>query len=182
MQNMFSRDTRWASPAVTNVQNAVDAVCERYALFTAFTRFLTPRTIEECGGQWKVFYRNCPDMLAGNLPAGSANIIDSLRRFIPPAIVVDRYVYSAFSSPALKSHLTDMGGTTLVVSGVETDMCMQATLMDAVDHGLRSIVVVDAVASSFPDGHHAILDFVAPRFEHQIELVTCGELFANWNP
>jgi nicotinamidase-related amidase len=39
------------------------------------------------------------------------------------------------------------------VTGSETDVCESATIMSAVDHGFRVILVRDGVCSSSDEGH-----------------------------
>ena len=70
----------------------------------------------------------------------------------------------------------------MILTGVETDVCVLATALSAVDRGFRVIVVSDAVASSDMDSHRACLELVYPRYDQQIELVTCEELLASGWP
>jgi nicotinamidase-related amidase len=45
----------------------------------------------------------------------------------------------------------------LVVTGPETDVCVRATVLGAVDHGYRVVLVPDAICSSSDEGHDALL-------------------------
>jgi nicotinamidase-related amidase len=67
--------------------------------------------------------------------------------------VFDKPVYSAFAGHKLHRHLQDRGTDTLLVTGSETDVCVLATVIGAVDHGYRVIVVTDAACSSSDEGH-----------------------------
>jgi nicotinamidase-related amidase len=52
----------------------------------------------------------------------------------PPAIIIDKTRYSAFTEPTLlASHLREREADALIVSGSETDVCVLATVLDAVD-------------------------------------------------
>jgi nicotinamidase-related amidase len=62
--------------------------------------------------------------------------------------VIDKNRYSAFAEPRLIEHLRQRETDALIVSGSETDVCVLATVLDAVDIGYRVIVVRDAVCSS----------------------------------
>ena len=44
--------------------------------------------------------------------------------------------------------LDEMGAATVIVSGVETDVCVLATVMSAMDRGYRVVVPSDAVHGS----------------------------------
>jgi isochorismate hydrolase len=55
---------------------------------------------------------------------------------------------SAFAEPTLLAHLQKREADALIVSGSETDVCVLATVLDAVDLGYRVIVLRDAVCSS----------------------------------
>ena len=70
----------------------------------------------------------------------------------PPATVIDKTRYSAFAEPRLIEHLRQRETDALIVSGSETDVCVLATVLDAVDIGYRVIVVRDAVCSSSDQG------------------------------
>jgi nicotinamidase-related amidase len=62
-----------------------------------------------------------------------------------PATVIDKTRYSAFAEPALLAHLREREADPLIVSGSETDVCVLATVLDAVDLGYRVIVKRDAI-------------------------------------
>ena len=68
------------------------------------------------------------------------------------------------------------------MSGVETEVCVLATAMSAVDLGYRTVIAVDAVASSMPESHRACLEHVYPRFDQQVELARVEEILAAWSP
>ena len=69
-----------------------------------------------------------------------------------------------------------------MVSGAETDVCVLATVLGAVDLGLRVIIVQDALCSSSDAGHDALMTMYRTRFNAQIDLVSAGELFQMWRP
>jgi nicotinamidase-related amidase len=64
-----------------------------------------------------------------------------LRRFAPPATVIDKPAYSAFAQSALPSFLREKNVSTVIVTGAETDVCVLSTVLDAVDLGLRVVIV-----------------------------------------
>ena len=108
------------------------------------------------------------------------DLLPELSKFIPPAKIVDRKVFSALASPDLRALLAKNSIDTLVISGFETDVCVLATVLAAIDLGFRVVLVKDALASSNEAGEKAALHQVFSRFDQQIEVITTEELFRNW--
>ena len=105
-----------------------------------------------------------------------------LAALVQPAGVFDKPVYSAFAGHKLHRHLQDRGTDTLLVTGSETDVCVLATVIGAVDHGYRVIVVVtDAVCSSSDEGHDAMLKLYRERYSLQIEAVGSEVILSAWS-
>ena len=99
---------------------------------------------------------------------------------LPLAGIVDKAGYSAYSSADFAPLLDRLGADTLILSGVETDVCVWATVLSAIDDGRRVIIATDAVASGNRDTHDATLRIAADRFDLQIELATVDEILAAW--
>jgi nicotinamidase-related amidase len=121
-------------------------------------------------------------VLAGNVDPGIFDLMPRLAGFVPPAAVIDKMTYSAFGSPAFLAHLDAVRPRALIFTGVETDVCVLATVLDAVDHGYRAILVKDALASGEAAGHASILDVAARRYGEQIELIDTETLLKEWRP
>jgi nicotinamidase-related amidase len=96
------------------------------------------------------------------------------------ATVIDKTRYSAFAEPTLLAHLQKREADALIVSGSETDVCVLATVLDAVDLGYRVIVVRDAVCSSSDEGHDMLMRLYHSRFTEQIETATAAAILARW--
>jgi nicotinamidase-related amidase len=91
-----------------------------------------------------------------------------LATLCPSATIVDKTRSSAFAEPGLIDHLRQREADTLIVSGSETDVCVLATVLDAVDIGFRVIVVRDAVCSSSDEGHEMLMRLYHTRYTEQI--------------
>jgi len=76
--------------------------------------------------------------------------------------------------------LRDQGIDTLVVTGGETDVCVLATVLGAVDLGYRTVLVTDALCSSSDDTHDALMTLYRKRYGYQIETVTTDVALAGW--
>ena len=181
MQLMFALETKWASEAIWRALPGILKVSSRYTSQTVFTRFICPRDLSETKGQWTRFYADAEGMLSNNLHPSMMELLPELLKFIPPARIVDRKVFSALASPDLRE-LFDQGSIdTLVISGFETDVCVLATVLAAIDLGFRVVLIKDALASSNEAGEKAALHQVFSRFDQQIEVIDTEELFRNWD-
>ena len=182
MQMLFAEGTVWATPRVLEIAPAVARICEANPERTIFTRFMTPARAEQASGQLQIFYRRWSSMLASKLSPDAFDLVPALRKFVPPAAVIDKATYSAYEAPAFQQSLDDLSVSTLIFTGVETDACVLATVLTAVDRGLRVILVSDAIASGSDAGHGAAMTGVYPRYDMQIEAVTADQLLEEWKP
>jgi nicotinamidase-related amidase len=93
----------------------------------------------------------------------------------------DKTVHDAFGSDSFSAWIAKRQPSALVLFGIETDVCILATAMSAVDLGIRVVIVTDAVASSDIASHNACLQLVYPRFDQQIELGCCDDVLMAWD-
>jgi nicotinamidase-related amidase len=66
------------------------------------------------------------------------------------------------------------------VSGGETDVCVLATVLGAVDRGYRVVVATDALCSSSDETHDAMMTLYHNRYGQQVETVTTDIILENW--
>lgn len=182
MQRLFAEETEWAAPVVYDIAPRVARIVAHAPHLTLFTRFLTPKHVEDAQGQWQIYYRHWKSVLASNIDADLLDLIPPLRRFTPPARVIDKYVHSAFEAPAFQDTLDELDADTIIFTGVETDVCVLATALTAIDRGYRTILISDAIASSAPPSHRAALESIYPRFDQQVELIDTDTLLKAWTP
>jgi nicotinamidase-related amidase len=109
-------------------------------------------------------------------------LVPALARFVPPAIIIDKPGYSAFVQSRLYDLLAGKGVDTVVVTGAETDVCVLATTLSAVDLGLRVVIIEDALCSSSDEGHDALMTMYRTRLHEQIDVIKAEELFDLWQP
>lgn len=69
---------------------------------------------------------------------------------LPPAAVIidkatarDRDAYSAFEGTGLRGRLRDVGVRRLLVGGLALDVCVHATVLEALDHGFQVRLLLD---------------------------------------
>ena len=182
MQRLFAGETEWAAPVVYEIAPRVERICVHAPHLTLFTRFLTPERAEDAQGQWQIYYRHWKSVLSSTIDADLLDLIPPLRRFVPPARVIDKYVHSGFEAPSFQQALDELKADTIIFTGVETDVCVLATALTAIDRGYRTILISDAIASSSPEGHRASLDSVYPRFDQQVEVIDTDTVLKAWSP
>ena len=68
----------------------------------------------------------------------------------------------------------------LVITGAETDVCVLAAVLGAVDHGYRVILPTDAMCSASDRTHDALLTLYRERFGQQIETTDTATVLAHW--
>jgi nicotinamidase-related amidase len=182
MQNIFAKGGLWETPWMERVLPTIEAIVDRYRERTVFSRFIPPQRPEDRPGRWQHYFRRWEQATRQNLRGDELDLVPAVARFVPPALVVDKPFYSAFVRSPLYEVLTGKGIDTIVVSGAETDVCVLATTLSAVDLGFRVVIVEDALCSSSDEGHDALMTMYRTRLHEQIDVVKAAELFELWQP
>ena len=180
MQRLFGEATVWHTPSLADVVAPIGRLVSHAPDRTVFTRFMTPVTAVEAVGVWGDYYRHWSTVTTEGMSPDLLDIVPALSGWLPPALQADKTTHSAFNSGEFASQLAGLGAATVVLCGVETDVCVLATAMDAIDRGIGVIVATDAVTSSDVASHRACLDHVYPRFDQQVRLMTVDEIVAEW--
>ena len=180
MQRLFAGPGDWHTPTLAGITGAVAKIAAHRPQRSLFSRFLTPQRAEAAIGQWKHYYRRWESVTGESLTPGMLDLVPELATYAASSALIDKYGHSCFDSPAMRPALERLAATGLIVTGVETDVCVLATVLSAIDLGLRVVIVEDAVASSSPAGHVAALEAIYPRYDQQIEVLTSSELLKAW--
>jgi nicotinamidase-related amidase len=181
MQQMFDAGTPWATPWLRRVLPQVVRLCESKSGKTLFTRFMTPRSSDDARGAWKRYYRQYENMTTERIDPRLLELVPELALFVPPAKIVNKTTYSPWlRGTGLLDALLSRDIDTIVVSGGETDVCVLATVLGAVDAGFRVVIATDALCSSTNETHDAILDFYHERLSAQIEAAETDEILDAW--
>lgn len=180
MQRMFAEETAWQVPSMATIVPAIEALASAHRTATVFTRFVTPSHPREAPGQWQAYYRHWRSMAADRLDAAMVDLVEPLRVLATPATSYDKTTYSAFGSVPFAAYLAERSIRSLVLTGVETDVCVLATALEAVDRGLQVVIPADAVTSWSLASHRATLELVLPRLDQQICIATVDEIMASW--
>lgn len=180
MQRMFAEDTDWQTPWMKRVLPCVERIAEAHAAETVFTRFVPAASAQEATGRWRQYWKRWRSMTLEHIAPDLVELVPTLRRFVPPASVVDKRLYSPWFDTNLDASLRARNVETLVVTGAETDVCVLASVLGAVDLGYRVIVVTDAICSSSDETHDALMALYHQRYSQQVETATSSDVLATW--
>ena len=180
MQNLFAAETDWHTPWMERVLPQTVRLVRARPADTIFTRFIPAARPGEGHGTWKRYYERWADMTLERLAPGMVDLVPDLAPFSPPAESIDKDVYSPWLSPALEASLKRRGAEAVIVSGGETDVCVLATVLGAVDRGYRVVVADDALCSSSDETHDALIAVYRSRYGQQVEVAGTAELLSAW--
>ena len=138
MQRLFAPGGPWAVPWAQKVLPAIEELAARHPRQTLFTRFIPAARPGEGPGMWARYYRRWAEVTLANIDPALVDLMPSLARFVPPAKVLDKHVYSPWTEGRLDALLNGSGIDTLVITGGETDVCVLATVLGAIDRGFRT--------------------------------------------
>ena len=179
MQVLFDSHPDWGCPDLRRILPAVERLAQARPGRTVCTRFVPARDAASAVGCWQRYYRHWHGATLEQAGEAAVELVPELAA-LPLAGIIDKGGYSAYSSPDFVPLLDRLGAETLILSGVETDVCVWATVLSAIDDGRRVIIATDAVASGNRETHDATLRIAADRFDLQIELATVDDILAAW--
>jgi len=177
---MFAEPTSWHTPWMRRVLPVVERIARAHPARTVFTRFIPADRPGEGAGAWRRYYERWPEMTVARLGRERLELLPPLAALVPPARVLDKRTYSPWIDPTLLSWLRADGTDTLVMTGGETDVCVLATVLGAVDHGFRVVVAEDAVCSSSDQTHDAMITLYRARYGQQVETADAATILAAW--
>jgi nicotinamidase-related amidase len=180
MQRMFAEATQWKMPWLERVLLNILAITSANPERTIFTRFIPAQSPGRGVGMWRQYYERWGAMTIDQLGLEMVGLVPELARFVPPARIFDKHVYSPWTGTDLHQQLRGAGIDAIIITGGETDVCVLATMMGAIDWGFRVILVTDALCSSADETHDAMMNVYMNRFGEQVETVTTQTLLDSW--
>jgi ureidoacrylate peracid hydrolase len=91
--------------------------------------------------------------------------------------IIDKHCFSAFIGTRLEQQLRAAGIRTVVLTGVQTNACIESSLRDAASLGFHVVVASDGVASHTPTLHDATLKNVAFLFGDVLSAAEIGRIW-----
>jgi len=180
MQRMFHEATPWRTPWMDRILPRALALCRHNPGRTIFTRFVPADQPGDGEGSWARYWNKWSDMTLAKLAPGMVDLTPELAALAPSAQIVDKRVYSPWMTLQLDTMLRERRCDTLIVTGGETDVCVLATVLGAVDRGYRVIVAADAVFSSSDATHDAGLQLYSERYAEHVETASVDLIVSNW--
>ncbi len=101
MQGIFAEGSPWETPWLPRVLPTVERIVAAHPERTIFTRFIPADRPGEGTGTWKDYYERWADMTLERLEPGKVDLLPELKRYVPPAEVIDKTVYSPWMTPEL---------------------------------------------------------------------------------
>jgi len=180
MQRMFAEATEWKMPWLPRVLPNILALTAAHPERTLFTRFIPARKPGEGAGMWRHYYKRWEAMTIDRIGPEMVGLVPDLAQFVPPARTFDKHVYSPWIGSDLHQQLRSDGIDTVIITGGETDVCVLATMLGAIDWGFRVILATDALCSSADETHDAMMNVYMNRFGQHVECVTPQTLLNSW--
>lgn len=180
MQRLFAEHTDWHTPWMDRVRPQVRRIAEHRPAATIFTRFIPAERPGDGDGTWKRYYEKWASVTVERIGEDMLDLLPELAALVPPARVLDKRVYSPWMEHDLHEGLQSRGIDTLLISGGETDVCVLATVLGAVDRGYRVVIAADSLCSSSDETHDALMRLYHGRYNTQVETVDTAEALTNW--
>ncbi len=96
--------------------------------------------------------------------------LDPRLKRAPGDLVITKQYASSFFGTHLASTLTARGIDTLIVTGCTTSGCVRASTIDAISHGFRPIVPIEAVGDRAREPHEANLFDIGSKYADVLPL------------
>ena len=178
MQRIFLEPGPWYAEAGLALLPKIEQLVHARNLPSVFTRFITPSNASEATGSWQTYYEFWHQVTKAEAGEEWLALHPTLQKFAKSENTFDKTTYDAFASGSFRSSIERAKPSALIFSGIETDVCVLATVLTAVDLGFRTIIAEDAVTSSDLDSHNACFEFLFPRYSQQIEIATVAEILS----
>jgi len=124
---------------------------------------------QDDGADANIFTLKVPTLLALHEDSPGSQIVPQLQP-MPGELVVRKTNPSGFFGTPLASWLANRGVQTLLIAGCTTSGCVRASVVDAMCHGFRPLVVTDCVGDRSLQAHQANLFDMEQKYA---TLMTC---------
>ena len=179
MQKLFLTEKKspWSSSRLMSIIPNVEKLIKTIGMKNIiFTRFVPPKKWQDEAGSWRTYYRLNKAITRENIGNKPLDIIDELQQHIVKNSVVNRTKSSSvFAGKSFQTKIKKKSTKFLIFVGIETDYCVLASVLDAMNRGYYVIVVSDACGSTAKGGHKNALG-IFERFPEQLWITSTNNL------
>ncbi|HKI56467.1 MAG TPA: isochorismatase family protein [Trueperaceae bacterium] len=176
VQRLYQAFEPWALPDAARVAATIARIHDATGCPLLCTRTVMPAAAGIHDGPWAAYQRRWRE-LAAKLE-GDPALLDPLPDVQARChATFDKHTYSAFGAPAFRAHVEVAAPDPLVIAGVETDICVLATVFGAIDRNLPVWLVTDALAGPDPAAARGVLAMLA-RMPDQVRLLDADSVIA----
>ena len=176
MQELFRSHPEWGTQALTGIVPPIRRLLEAKPENAIFSRFIPAQRADQAEGMWRRYYHRWHSVTLDQLDPAQIDVIPELKPWARRT--GDKPGYSALASAEIRT--AALGARDVILTGVETDVCVLATAIEAMEAGLRVILATDALTSSSPTCHAKALEILHDRFDEQIEVANVDRILAAW--
>ncbi len=105
--------------------------------------------------------------------------IDSSISSMAQSVLFDKSHSSIFKEKPFTSYLKDKNISTLVITGLVSNGCVQAACLDAKKHGLSAILIGDGHSTFHKDAEKTIISWNSKLQEEGIKVISTDEFCSN---
>jgi len=91
-----------------------------------------------------------PIVLTEHYPKGLGRTVPEIKEVLKEYKPIEKVIFSCFGSDEFKTRLKELGAKTLMLTGIESHICVEQTALDAMNSGYEVHVISDAIASRTP--------------------------------
>lgn len=176
MQELFRSHPEWGTQALTGIIPPIQRLLTARPENACFSRFIPAQRAEQASGTWQRYYHRWHSVTLDQLDPAQVDVVHELKPWAKR--VGDKPGYSALASAEIRA--AAIAARDVILTGVETDVCVLATAIEAMEAGLRVILARDALTSSSLSCHAKALDILHDRFDEQIEVAGVDQILAAW--
>jgi nicotinamidase-related amidase len=112
-----------------------------------------------------------PVIVTTQYAKGLGKTIDSMEEVLEGCPILDKFTFSAYRNEEFRKTLEASGRKTVVITGVESHVCVQQTAMDLIEAGYKVAIAMDCVSSRSEES----LKTAAWTLSSAGALLTCAE-------
>lgn len=180
MQKLFVTEKKspWSDSKllsiIPNIKKLIKIIGAKNVIFS---RFIPPTNWQDSIGSWRTFYRLNKGITRKNIGTDALDVVDQLQSYLTNnKTIADRNrASSIFSAGGFKSKIKKNESKYLIFVGIETDYCVLASALDAMNRGYYVIIVSDGCGSTTKRGHQNAL-CIFKRFPEQLWITSTDNL------